>query len=101
MNLEEYKKRIGDYKPNKFSYFRENMKLLLNTYPQALENLGMWRRLVSQADLDPDQFREIIEHSKTIPLPYSRIGNVRKTLYKNRKRKVIPNSPQMSIDFPQ
>lgn len=101
MKLEQYKNKIQNYKPTTFSYFKENMKLLLNTYPQALENLGMWRKFVSQADLDPDQFKEIITKSFEVPLPYSRIGYVRNRLIERRKpkKKVIHSNPQTSLDL--
>jgi hypothetical protein len=77
------------YTPSTISYFRENMKFLLNeqNYPQAIENLGMWRKLISQADLDPDQFKEIILKSKELTQPYSKIGYVINQLAKRKKPK--------------
>ena len=89
MNLDEYKNKIQKYQPTKFSYFKENMKLLLSVYPQCYENLGMWRKLVSQTSLDPEQFGKVIETSTELKLPYSPIGYVINQLKKNKKKEEL------------
>lgn len=82
INLDKYK----NYKPSKFSYFKENMKLVLQEYPQAYENIGMIRSLISKTSFDPEQFAEVIAKSKELPQPYSRFGYVINQLKKNKKK---------------
>ena len=78
--------KFKNIKPNKLSFFKENMSLLLRTYPQCYDKLGMWRKLVSQTSFDPEQFAELIIKSTTLPVPYNHLGYVRNQLMKNKKQ---------------
>lgn len=88
IDLTKYK----NIKSEKISFFKENMSLLLRTYPQCYDKLGMWRKLISQTSFDPDQFREVINKSLELPLPYNHLGYVRNQLLKNKKKPEFHNT---------